>query len=89
MAKKRLARYVHVKNPATGTRVIFGPDDDLPDWAYTAISPGAFAPGGDVPAAATSDPSSLSKAELVSLAEKEELPVSGTKQALIDRLEGK
>jgi hypothetical protein len=89
MAKQRLARYVHVRHPVQGTRHVFGPKDDLPDWAYDAITPSAFAPGGERPAKAKgSDLLQLSKAELVSMAEAKGLPVSGTKQELVDRLEG-
>lgn len=38
----KLRGFVHVDNPETGEREVFGPDDKLPKWARDAIDPNAF-----------------------------------------------
>lgn len=38
MEGKRLTGYVHITNPDTGEACVFGPDDDVPDWAEELIT---------------------------------------------------
>ena len=106
---KRLTRHVHVTNPHTGERKVFGPEDDLPDWAAEAITnPKAFAnvdrpdadpetpvPGANqfvvngVPVRNRDDLYSLSKSELLDLAEAagiEGLTNRDTKQDIVESI---
>src|SRR5262245_16752281 len=36
--EKRLAFYVYVSNPADGSTNVFGPEDEVPDWAQEQIT---------------------------------------------------
>ena len=45
---RRLAAYVHLTHPVTGERLVYGPDDEVPDWAQELITnPKAW--GGGLP----------------------------------------
>lgn len=46
-SERRLAATVHLTNPETGGTEIFGPDDEVPDWAAEQITnDGAWASDG-------------------------------------------
>lgn len=35
---RRLVAYVHLNHPVTGERMVYGPDDEVPDWAAELIT---------------------------------------------------
>ena len=82
---RRLASYVHLSHPVTGTREVFGPEDEVPDWAQELITnpkaweggnPHAIDETAPVPGAnefaTTGAKTPLSKTQLYAL-DKEEL----------------